>query len=76
MVYEIDPNLNLNLNLPTDLIHLTAMGPHAGALKWPHDMSFNADFFPAAVVNQGPVWHDALQDVPIAAFLEANYERF
>jgi len=49
--------------------HFRAMGP----VRVPHEVNFNADYFPAAVVRQGPVWRNYLQDVPIAAFLEANY---
>jgi len=48
--------------------------PNAGPLlRVPHDVNFNADYFPAAVQLQGPVWKNPTRDVPIAAFLEANY---
>eukprot|EP00931_Biecheleriopsis_adriatica_P054161 TRINITY_DN31839_c0_g1_i1.p1 TRINITY_DN31839_c0_g1~~TRINITY_DN31839_c0_g1_i1.p1 ORF type:complete len:455 (+),score=65.00 TRINITY_DN31839_c0_g1_i1:54-1418(+) len=53
---------------------LPAFGPHAGPLDSPHHISLNSDYFPAAVVRQGPVWRNPLQDVPIAAFLEMHFE--
>jgi hypothetical protein len=39
----------------------------------PHEVNFNADYFPAAVARQGPVWKDPYRDVPIASFLESHY---
>eukprot|EP00927_Polykrikos_kofoidii_P058176 TRINITY_DN5254_c0_g2_i1.p1 TRINITY_DN5254_c0_g2~~TRINITY_DN5254_c0_g2_i1.p1 ORF type:complete len:491 (-),score=57.46 TRINITY_DN5254_c0_g2_i1:143-1615(-) len=56
------------------LRRLPAFGPHAGRLRRPSDVNCNADFFPAAVTNQGPVWKHPTRDVPMAAFLEAHYE--
>merc|ERR1719424_883386 len=59
-----------------EMSRLPAFGPHIGPLRMPHEMNFNADYFPAAVAKQGPVWRNPLRDVPIAAFLEANYATF
>eukprot|EP00928_Gymnodinium_smaydae_P056191 TRINITY_DN39610_c0_g1_i1.p1 TRINITY_DN39610_c0_g1~~TRINITY_DN39610_c0_g1_i1.p1 ORF type:complete len:462 (-),score=35.59 TRINITY_DN39610_c0_g1_i1:205-1590(-) len=53
---------------------MPAFGPHAGPLQIPHDISLNADYFPASVVKQGPVWKNPSRDVPMASFLEANFE--
>mmetsp|Transcript_19925 Transcript_19925/g.41544 ORF Transcript_19925/g.41544 Transcript_19925/m.41544 type:complete len:459 (+) Transcript_19925:26-1402(+) len=52
---------------------LPAFGPHAGKLTSPHDISLNADYFPASVVNQGPIWKNAREQVPIVSFLEENF---
>jgi len=49
--------------------------PNAGLLHGvnPHEVNFNVDYYPAAVMRQGPIWKNPLQDLPIAPFLEANY---
>merc|ERR1719362_1448094 len=52
---------------------MPAFGAHAGPLLAPHDISLNADYFPASVVRQGPLWKNPLQDVPITAFLEQHF---
>ncbi|CAJ1363381.1 unnamed protein product [Effrenium voratum] len=49
---------------------LPAFGPHAGVLASPHHISLNADYFPASVVQQGPIWSARL---PIAEFLEEHF---
>jgi len=38
-----------------------------------HEVNFNADYYPASVTKQGPVWLNPLQDLPVASFLEAHY---
>jgi len=55
---------------------MPAFGPHSGPLAAPHDISLNADYFPASVARQGPIWKNPLQDVPIAAFLEEHFATF
>mmetsp|Transcript_14895 Transcript_14895/g.42758 ORF Transcript_14895/g.42758 Transcript_14895/m.42758 type:complete len:487 (-) Transcript_14895:80-1540(-) len=49
--------------------------PNAGLLHGvnPHEVNFNVDYYPAAVLRQGPIWRNPLQDLPIAPFLEANF---
>lgn len=49
--------------------------PNAGLLQGvnPHEVNFNVDYYPAAVMRQGPIWKNPLQDLPVASFLEANY---
>eukprot|EP00933_Yihiella_yeosuensis_P017357 TRINITY_DN14514_c0_g1_i1.p1 TRINITY_DN14514_c0_g1~~TRINITY_DN14514_c0_g1_i1.p1 ORF type:complete len:492 (-),score=69.29 TRINITY_DN14514_c0_g1_i1:258-1733(-) len=49
--------------------------PEAGLVQGasPYEVNFNFDYYPAAVTRFGPIWHNALQDVPVANFLEANY---
>jgi len=49
--------------------------PNSGLLHGvvPHEVNFNADYYPAAVSRQGPVWKSPLQDLPVAGFLEANF---
>jgi len=49
--------------------------PNAGLQQGirPHEVNFNVDYYPAAVAKQGAIWQNPLKDVPIAAFLEANY---
>lgn len=42
-------------------------------LNVPHAVNFNADYFPAVVARQGPVWRNPLQDVPLARLFEENY---
>eukprot|EP00930_Biecheleria_cincta_P035666 TRINITY_DN2450_c0_g2_i1.p1 TRINITY_DN2450_c0_g2~~TRINITY_DN2450_c0_g2_i1.p1 ORF type:complete len:448 (-),score=37.05 TRINITY_DN2450_c0_g2_i1:379-1722(-) len=56
-----------------EMRQMPAFGAHQGLLTVPHDISLNRDYFPASVVQQGPVWKNALQDVPIAAFLEHHF---
>lgn len=49
--------------------------PNSGLLHgvMPHEVNFNCDYYPGSVARQGPVWRNALQDLPVAAFLEAHY---
>lgn len=47
--------------------------PHQTVFQSPYDVNFNFDYYPAVTMQQGPVWQNPLQDVPIASFLEANY---
>lgn len=49
--------------------------PNSGLLhgEIPHEVNFNGDYYPGAVARQGPVWQDPMRDLPVAAFLEANY---
>lgn len=54
-----------------EMRRLPAAGLLHGAL--PHEVNFNADYYPAATARQGPVWQNPLQDLPVASFLEANY---
>lgn len=53
---------------------LPAFGEHAGPLLSAHGICLNSDYFPASVVRQGPIWKNPLRDVPIAVFLEANFD--
>lgn len=55
----------------TELRQLPNSGLLHGAV--PHEVNFNADYYPSAVARQGPVWKNPLQDLPVAAFLEANF---
>lgn len=49
--------------------------PHAGLLHGisPHEVNFNVDYYPAAVMRHGPVWKDPVRDLPLAGFLESHY---
>ncbi|CAK9096602.1 unnamed protein product [Durusdinium trenchii] len=45
-----------------------------GEVSSPHHISLNADFFPAAVLRQGPVWRSARQELGIVSFLEEHFK--
>ena len=38
-----------------------------------HEVNFNMDYYPAATMRFGPVWHDPVKVLPVASVLEANY---
>ena len=38
-----------------------------------HEVNFNMDYYPAATMRFGPVWHDPLKVLPVASALEASY---
>ncbi|CAE7250919.1 arl2bp [Symbiodinium microadriaticum] len=38
-----------------------------------HEVNFNMDYYPAATMRFGPVWHDPLKVLPVASVLEASY---
>lgn len=48
--------------------------PRESVLNTLHPSGLNADFFPAAVLRQGPVWRSARQELGIVSFLEEHFK--